>query len=580
MDGHASIAFRMAAAVPSHFEPSSTSTTSSENPRPRRPRGGARDDLGDVQLLVETRNDHRELHAANGSTDVLPGQNVADREIPTRDRGSLARSHTSTQEPSSVHYQDFGDRRHRHRRRCGLRRGKQHDGLLEQQLRQQQLRRLRGRRQRRRRLRIQLQRVRGKLQQLQRRTGLRLQQLQRRTELQQLQRRTELQQLQRLEQLQRRLQRQLQQLQRRLQRQLQQLQQLQRRVQRQLHQLQQLQWRLPAPAPAAPAAPAPAPAPAAPAAPAAAAPAPAVSDGATGVRAPSPRASSPAHEFALLGASAGGLWQLSLAVRLWARVARYPWDIEWLESSVLYQAYRVLHGLPTYGSLRDGYLPLNHPPLFSGDARFPGARGGPRITRWPGPSAFACFLGAAGLVVRSMARRLEGRSEGWVLGLLAVGTSASGIPPSEAFYTLIHEDVMALFLAVLLAATVEGHRRLTTRRTLDRGSEQDGEEERHHVFVDQRVKRLARRNAAGGGAHCEQAEDPAFAPGPPGVSPRPHDEPRRRGSKRSRRSGPSRNRGPPRAPGKQASPEERRMVQRHAASLISQLFATSQSAGW
>ena len=118
-----------------------------------------------------------------------------------------------------------------------------------------------------------------------------------------------------------------------------------------------------------------------------------------------------ARALAVLCAAAGSLWQLSLVARLWWGMARYPWDIEWLESSALYQAYRVMHHLPTYGPMRDGYLPHNHPPLY------PAALG---VLGWgvglDYPMArtfsFACFLGAAALVVRAMVRRLEGRIEG------------------------------------------------------------------------------------------------------------------------------------------------------------------------
>ena len=48
---------------------------------------------------------------------------------------------------------------------------------------------------------------------------------------------------------------------------------------------------------------------------------------------------------------------LHLVSRFWAARVGYRWDIEWLESSGLYQAYRVMRGLPIYGPPRSGLLP-------------------------------------------------------------------------------------------------------------------------------------------------------------------------------------------------------------------------------
>jgi hypothetical protein len=170
-----------------------------------------------------------------------------------------------------------------------------------------------------------------------------------------------------------------------------------------------------------------------------------------------------ARVAALLVAVAGGLWQLSLVARLWWGVARYPWDIEWLESSALYQAYRVMRGLPTYGPMRDGFLPLNHPPLYPAVLGYLGRVIGLDYLM-ARTLSLVFFAGAAALVVRAMVRRMSGRAEGWVLGILAVGAAGTGVPLIEGVYLLVREDMMAVFLCVLLAALVDGPRRLTNRR--------------------------------------------------------------------------------------------------------------------
>ncbi len=173
---------------------------------------------------------------------------------------------------------------------------------------------------------------------------------------------------------------------------------------------------------------------------------------------------------ASLLAGAGGLWQLSILTRLWWGRARYPWDIEWLESAALYQAYRVMRGLPTYGPPREGYIPLLHPPFY------PAALGvlGKVVGLDYGMArtvSFLCFLLAAGLVFRAIVRHAAGpdpvragRVRGLALGALAVGCAAAAAPIFECFYDLVREDVMALALSVIAAVLATGERRLPARR--------------------------------------------------------------------------------------------------------------------
>src|SRR5262249_15249915 len=96
-------------------------------------------------------------------------------------------------------------------------------------------------------------------------------------------------------------------------------------------------------------------------------------------------------------AAGAGLWQLSLLLRFYAGRVRYPWDVEWLESTVLYQAYRVMKGMSTYGPPRDGYLPHNHPPGFPAMLGLLG-----KVFGLDYPMArtisLLCFLGASALV--------------------------------------------------------------------------------------------------------------------------------------------------------------------------------------
>jgi hypothetical protein len=170
---------------------------------------------------------------------------------------------------------------------------------------------------------------------------------------------------------------------------------------------------------------------------------------------------------ALGGSSLAGaacLWQVGLLVRLWAARVHYLWDVEWLESTSLYQAYRVMHGLPTYGPPRDGFLAQNHPPLYPIVLAAIG-----RVVGLDYPMArtfsLVCFFAAAAVVVRALLRRFGKNPRGFGLSALAVGCAAAGAPLCLAYYDLVREDAMALFLCVAAASLVSEERALSAKRT-------------------------------------------------------------------------------------------------------------------
>src|SRR6185437_10620730 len=119
-------------------------------------------------------------------------------------------------------------------------------------------------------------------------------------------------------------------------------------------------------------------------------------------------------------AAAGAGYQLWLMGRVFAGAVRYPFDIEWLEGTALYQAYRYVKGLPVYGSFRAGFLPVNHPPGYTFTLSLLGHVVGLDYAMARTVSLL-WFLGAAALVTRALVRHLGGRMEGWALAALAVG---------------------------------------------------------------------------------------------------------------------------------------------------------------
>jgi hypothetical protein len=178
--------------------------------------------------------------------------------------------------------------------------------------------------------------------------------------------------------------------------------------------------------------------------------------------------------IAVLVAVAGAGWQIGLLLNLWRLRFDYPLDLEWLEGATLYQGWRVEHGLPTYGPPQDGYLPLFHPPLFPTTL---GLLGHVLPLGYPLARTFSllCILGGCALVAHGLRRHEAERLDGWVLGLIAAGCAAAGVPLVEGYYDMVREDGMALFLCVLAAAMADvpargrmdsARRRMSVRRVV------------------------------------------------------------------------------------------------------------------
>jgi hypothetical protein len=159
---------------------------------------------------------------------------------------------------------------------------------------------------------------------------------------------------------------------------------------------------------------------------------------------------------------AGG-WQLWLLLQLWLGRVRYAWDAEWLEGAALYQAYRVMHGLPTFGSPRDGYLPQNHPPLFPVVLAGLGKVFG---LNYPVARTFSllCFVGAAGLGAAALLRRFGKGPRGWALAALSIGCVAAGTSMVMGVVDMVRDDSFCAFLCAVGATLVPRRARLRTGR--------------------------------------------------------------------------------------------------------------------
>lgn len=156
------------------------------------------------------------------------------------------------------------------------------------------------------------------------------------------------------------------------------------------------------------------------------------------------------------------LWQLSLQLRLWWSRFRYPFDIDWLESATLYQAWRMVRGQYTYGVPGQGYLPQFHPPGYFTVVAAVGRVFGVdyAVARTLG---LCFFLLSVAIVAMLLVRHEKDRTHGVTAGLLAAGCSAAGVPLIASFYDLVRFDLLSWTLCVL-AAAIADQRRLSSRR--------------------------------------------------------------------------------------------------------------------
>jgi hypothetical protein len=167
--------------------------------------------------------------------------------------------------------------------------------------------------------------------------------------------------------------------------------------------------------------------------------------------------------------TAPAFYQLFLAAKLYAARFNYPWDIEWNEGPMVYQAFRMMHGQMTYGPPSIGFLPIMHPFLYYGIVAAIGLVTGGVSYGLARSVTFFFFLLAIALFLRVLTRdeaerEEEGsRFEGVIAGLLAAGCMAAGVPLVQGFYDLVRPDMQAMTLCAL-AAVLAGGKRLTKAR--------------------------------------------------------------------------------------------------------------------
>ncbi|MBW2453610.1 MAG: hypothetical protein JRI68_03830 [Deltaproteobacteria bacterium] len=145
------------------------------------------------------------------------------------------------------------------------------------------------------------------------------------------------------------------------------------------------------------------------------------------------------------------VWQLLLLLQLWWNRFDYPWDIEWLESSSLYHAERLMQGYAPYRPPAAGYLPPFHPPLYfvalAGAGRVLGLDYGMARTL-----SLVLFILGMVIVARTVGRHDQRAGGGFTTAALAIGCAAAAVPLCAGVFDLVRGDTLSWTLCLAAAA--------------------------------------------------------------------------------------------------------------------------------
>jgi hypothetical protein len=138
-----------------------------------------------------------------------------------------------------------------------------------------------------------------------------------------------------------------------------------------------------------------------------------------------------------------------LCILAYAFVARmfYPIDLEWCEGGAMYEAHRMLHGLPLYTRANPSWAPLPYPPAHTAVLALLGIV---HLDFWVGRLISVAFFGwLCWAVFRELHQHLHRSSFGIAVGLLAVATIGCGYPVVGQWYDLVRVDTMMLALVIV-----------------------------------------------------------------------------------------------------------------------------------
>lgn len=164
------------------------------------------------------------------------------------------------------------------------------------------------------------------------------------------------------------------------------------------------------------------------------------------------------------GLALPALWHVCQLLYLFATRLNHPVDLEWMEGGLLYEATRILEGLPVYPPPDSGYVPfpypIGYPLLLAALGFFFGvdyalARG----------ISVAATLGAAYVLARQVHAHYGADNARWLMTALTLGAMGAGFAVVDGWYDLARVDSLAAALAIVGAAGVAAQA-LSRRRAL------------------------------------------------------------------------------------------------------------------
>ncbi|MET0593964.1 MAG: hypothetical protein ABW133_14780 [Polyangiaceae bacterium] len=176
----------------------------------------------------------------------------------------------------------------------------------------------------------------------------------------------------------------------------------------------------------------------------------------------------------LIGAAFGAtllpaLWHLVTLITVLSARLRFPQDIEWMEGSHLYHAYRLAHGLPIYIDPARGFATFPYPPLYWIVVALIGRLFG--LDYWTGRLvSVASLFGSLIILGAVLLRRAPTRWLGVLFALVGAASVGASYPSAYGSFDLARSDALATFLPIGAAALAGDGRISRTRALLTAGA--------------------------------------------------------------------------------------------------------------
>lgn len=149
---------------------------------------------------------------------------------------------------------------------------------------------------------------------------------------------------------------------------------------------------------------------------------------------------------------AWALWPIGILFSVFFARLTYPMDIEWCEGGILYQAYRLIHGLPVYPRHDPVWTPWPYPAAHTAALALVGLI---KCDFWSGRLvSILFFCGLCATLFREVYVHLERSSFAVVMAALTIAMTACAYPVVGQWYDLIRVDSMAMCLVALGVARV------------------------------------------------------------------------------------------------------------------------------